>query len=165
VIHEIAHLFQYGVTRGVMPDWYGEGFAETYGAPGAYAWNGKDLKVGNLLNTERLALLADESKLYPLDALFNVHAPSLWGSDKQSALRFYAQSWALVRFLRQHAGPETCARFARWESMCAGAALGAQSEDLRARDPRASQALFREVVATDLADIEKRFRAYVATLK
>jgi hypothetical protein len=166
VIHEIAHLYQYGVTRGVMPDWYSEGFAETYGGNGSFTWNGKELKVGGILSPQRLALLADPSKLYTIQALFAAHAPALWdAADKESALRFYTESWALMRFFRNHAGPETGARFARWESMCAGAAVGAQAEDLRARDPAAAQALFAEVVAADLSDIERRFREYVAALK
>ncbi len=166
VIHEIAHLYQYGVTRGVMPDWYAEGFAETYGGNGSFTWNGKELKVGADLSPQRLALLSDPAKLDSLETLFAASAPALWDqADKQVALRFYTESWALVRFFRKYAGPEPGARFARWESMCSGAALGAEALDLRARDPAASQALFKEVVASDLTDIERRFREYVASLK
>ena len=42
-LHELSHLFMYGVTRSMMPSWYSEGFAETYGGAGVYEWKGATL--------------------------------------------------------------------------------------------------------------------------
>ena len=49
-LHEISHLFMYGVTPVVMPSWYSEGFAETYGGSGTFTWAEGKLTAGGVMS-------------------------------------------------------------------------------------------------------------------
>jgi hypothetical protein len=161
-LHELTHLFQYGISRATMPDWYSEGLAETFGGQGTFRWNGKELEVRGLLTPERRALLDGGAKLLPMAEFLGSDAASLF---PDRGWLFYAQAWAFVRFLRSEAGAETGDRYRRWERTCNGAALGADEADLRARDPSAARELFEATFAPDLGSLEQRFREYVASLK
>lgn len=161
VLHELTHLFQYGITRAIMPDWYGEGLAETFGGQGTFRFSGGALEVGGMLGPERRTLLASPERLMPLGELLGADAPALF---PDRGWLFYAQSWAFLRFLRAEAGPDAAERFRRWERTCTGAALGADAADLRAGDPSATRALFEATFGAELATLEARFREYVASL-
>ena len=45
VLHELSHLFFFATAPAVMPDWFAEGFAETFGGQGTFDWDGKKLQV------------------------------------------------------------------------------------------------------------------------
>jgi len=160
-LHELTHLYQYGLTRAILPDWYSEGLAETYGGPGTYRLDGKTLEVGGMLDRERLALLSDPETLFPLRRLLELDAGTAFS---ERGWLFYAQSWAFLRFLRTAAGPDVAQRLARWEAACTGAALGADETDVRAGDPTAARALFTATFGAELDALEVAFRAWVAAL-
>lgn len=161
-LHELTHLFQYGITRAILPDWYSEGLAETFGGQGTFRRAGEALEVGGMLAPERRALLAKPEALLPLDELLTADASALF---PDRGWLFYAESWAFLRFLRTEAGADVAARFRRWEQTCTGAALGADAADLRAGDPSAARALFATTFAAELASLEPRFREYLASLR
>lgn len=160
-LHQLTHLFQYGVTRAIMPDWYAEGLAESFGGRGTFTFAGGTLEVGGMLGPERRGLLAKPEQLLPLGELLSADAAALF---PERGWLFYAESWAFLRFLRTHAGPDVAERFRRWEQTCMGAALGADAADMRAGDPSAARALFEETFGAELRELETRFRTYVASL-
>ena len=160
-LHQLTHLFQYGVTRAIMPDWYAEGLAESFGGRGTFTFAGGTLEVGGMLGPERRGLLAKPVQLLPLGELLSADAAALF---PERGWLFYAESWAFLRFLRTHAGPDVAEHFRRWEQTCMGAALGADAADMRAGDPSAARALFEETFGAELRELETRFRTYVASL-
>src|SRR5262245_46875307 len=120
-LHELTHLFFWGAAPAAMPDWYAEGFAESFGGQGTFAFDGKELKVGAPMARHRLDAL--QKQPMPLAELLAADAEALWQTDRDKALRFYAASWALQRFLL---APDCPWRdeFLRWEARCRGTVLG-----------------------------------------
>lgn len=163
--HEMTHLFQYGVTPAVMPSWYSEGFAETYGGEGTFAWKDGRLEAGRPMERSRVTALAAPESYLPLSDLLAGDALKILALDKSRGGRFYAQSWALLRYLRTAAGPEIVARFRLWETACRGAALGAQAGKPREQDTAPASAAFARMFSADLPRIEQGFRAWLADPK
>jgi hypothetical protein len=160
-LHELTHLFQFGISRAILPDWYEEGLAETFGGRGTFRLDGAKLEVGGELAPDLLALLAAPAQLLTLDALLAADAAALF---PDRGWLFYAQSWAFLRFMRSAAGADVAERFERWERTCIGAALGADETDVRAGDPTAARTLFAATFGGELGELEARFRDYVAAL-
>ena len=160
-LHELTHLFHFGLTRAVLPDWYAEGLAETYGGAGTFEWDGERLETGLRLGADHRVELSDPDSLLPLATLLTADAPS---AVSEHGWLFYAQSWAFVRFLRKGAGPEVAARFRLWEIKCTGAALGADHTNPRAHDPNAARELFDATFGGELETLEEGFRDFVAEL-
>jgi hypothetical protein len=162
VLHELAHLFQYGVTPVVMPSWYSEGFAESFGGTGAWTWDGATLTVtGDPPPARRAALAAPEAYL-PLRTLLDADALELITKDRARARSFYDESWALYRYLKTAAPKDVAAQFALWEAQCRGAALGAEAGKPESRDTAPASALFRARLGGRLDEIEKGFREWLA---
>ncbi|MFO0981339.1 MAG: hypothetical protein U1E76_06220 [Planctomycetota bacterium] len=163
-LHEVAHLFQFHVSASAMPSWYREGFAETFGGRGAFTWDGKQLKLGGLIQRASITPLQSEAGFIPLAELLQSDAHDLMTTDKQKAERFYAEAWVLVRFLRTGAKDDVRAAFERWENMCLGAALGAESQRQGKASPREAADLFLEIVGKQLGSLELELRAYLLKL-
>jgi hypothetical protein len=161
-LHELTHLFQYGVSPAVLPSWYAEGSAEAYGGAGTFRWDGQELAVGGTMSSERLTEL--RGGVLPLGELLEGDALALLAEDKLAARRFYAQSWAFVRFLEQGAGPEIAARLARWRTMCLGSAAGADLDKPYQTDASASERLFLELFERDLERLEQEFGVWLKAL-
>lgn len=163
-LHELSHLFMYGVTRSMMPSWYSEGFAETYGGGGAFKWKDGELTTHGKMTDRNLGALKTDAGYIPLTTLFAGQALKLLQTDMKKAGNFYAESWAFVRFLRTGAGDDVRKRFETWEDMCRGKALGAVFDKPNAGDMRPSQQLFDETFGGDLDEIEAGFREFLQTL-
>ena len=163
-MHELAHLFQYEVTPVVMPSWYAEGFAESFGGPGTYAWDGETLEPCGMLDSGRLAPLKTDDGFLPLAEMVRGDALALLTTDQARGHRFSAQARALNRFLKTDADKEWRERFERWETMCRGAALGAEAGKPYSRDTAPAAALFERMFLADLAQLESEFRAWLADL-
>jgi hypothetical protein len=162
VLHELAHLFQYNVTPVVMPSWYSEGFAESFGADGAFVWDGSAIRFETKVPEPRMALLRSEGGGLPLETLLRSDALDLIAKDLPTARRFYAQSHAFYRYLKSFAPKETRAAFETWEGACRAAALGAEAGKPYARDTAPASDLFRSRVASDLPALEAGFRAWLS---
>ncbi|MCU0865677.1 MAG: hypothetical protein MUC36_17975 [Planctomycetes bacterium] len=159
VLHELSHLYFWGTAPAAMPDWYAEGFAESFGGQGTFTWDGKQLQLGMVMRKDRLEAMRQAP--LPLRELLDSSAERLLGSDRDKGLRFYAQSWALQRFLRQSGGAWE-KRFAHWEALCRGAVLGAAEG--RYGDAQAAQDQFLRLFGKDLDLIEQQFLAWLPTL-
>ena len=163
-LHELTHLFWYGVSPSVMPDWFDEGFAETFGGHGTFRWEGDELVTGGLMHDDRLAPLRDGEGLFSLKDLLAGDALSLLSSDRERGLLFYAQSWALVRFLRQGASEDLQERFDIFVTMCAGSAAGADAKDVRKRNTQPATEIFNQLFGDQLRTLERDFQDWLTTL-
>jgi len=161
-LHELAHLYQYSVSPAVLPSWYLEGCAESYGGAGTFRWDGKALLVRGTMAPARLEEL--RAGVLPLAELLDGEALAMLSSDKLTARRFYCESWAFLRYLEQGAGPEIAARFQRWRTLCFGSAAGAQFDKPYETDASASRKLFRDIFAKDLPTLEEGFGAWLNAL-
>lgn len=157
VLHELAHLYFFGVAPAAMPDWYAEGLAESFGGQGTFSWDGKVLTVGGAMHADRLVRVKQAP--LALAQFFAADAEQLWATDRQRALDFYAQAWALQRFLRSD-GCRWQQAFADWEAECRGGAVGAVSSR-RFGDRQQAQAMFDRRFGKDLAAIEQAFVAWL----
>lgn len=159
VLHELSHLCFFGIAPAAMPDWYAEGFAESFGGQGTFTWDGKTLQLGSVMAKDRLdALRAD---VMPLAQFVTTSIEPLLAADRTAGLRFYTQAWAFQRFLRQPGSP-WAKRFAHREAECRGAVLGAGGG--RFGDTAPAAAKFQQLFEADFAEIDAKFRAWLTTL-
>ncbi|MDJ0521678.1 MAG: hypothetical protein QNJ90_06335 [Planctomycetota bacterium] len=163
-LHELTHLFQYGVTPTVMPSWYNEGFAETYGGSGTFTWDGKKLQVARPMSAGAVQSLRDDKVYIPLKDLLAGDALKRINAADGTARSFYNESWAFFTYLRKHAGEDIQKRFAYYELVCRGAALGAKAgvHVHDNRDASDAAAFFQRLFGKDLTTIESGFRTWLA---
>jgi hypothetical protein len=162
VLHELAHLFQYGVTPVVMPSWYSEGFAESFGGIGAWRWEGGTLTFTGDPPPDRVAALAAPGTYLPLRTLLDADALEMITKDRAKARVFYDEAWALYRYLKTAAPKDVAAQFGLWEAQCRGAALGAEAGKPDVRDAAPASELFQARLGGRLDEIETGFRAWLA---
>ena len=163
-MHEIAHLFMYGVTPAVMPSWYAEGFADMFAGTGTFEWDGKVLKTGGMLSKGLLDGIKSDAGYLPLSELISGEALTYLAKDRTKASRFYVESWAFLRFMRTATNQEMGERFHLWELACKGGAVGARAGKARERDTAPGRESFQKAFGADLAKLETAFRAWLATL-
>jgi hypothetical protein len=144
-----------------MPDWYAEGFAESFGGQGTWTWDGVTLALGGLMAAERLEAMRKEPM--PLRKLVDVRAAVLLGTDRAKGIDRHTQCWALHRFLRDPDCP-WAVRFAFFEDECRGQALGAPEGEQRAPNPVPAGVEFTRLFGQDLDDLDAAFRAWLARL-
>jgi len=123
-LHELSHLADAAAFPQAMPAWYSEGFAERFGGVGTFAWDGARLTLRGELDSERLAMLRGGGKPWPIAELVRIDPVSLWGSDREQAKRYYAQSWALYRWLSSEAPSSLRVRWDAWIASCKSAKRG-----------------------------------------
>lgn len=160
VLHELAHLFFFGSSPVRMPDWYAEGFAESFGGQGTFQWDGKKLTLGGMMRRDRLEAMKKEPMA--LRELLAGQAEQLLAGDHDRGMRFYAQCWALQRWVLQADNPYR-ERFLAWEAECRGAMPGVQTT-LRFGDGGPATAAFEREFGKDLAAIEGAFRDWLVGL-
>lgn len=160
VLHELTHLFFFGTTPVAMPDWYAEGLAESIGAQGSFAFDGKTLRLGGLLRQDRLAALKQEPM--PLAEFLAADPMRLLMVDPDKAHRFYAQAWAFRRYLTTPEAPYH-ERFLAYEAKCRGAMPGAAST-VRYGDRQPAIAAFQAEFGHELAALEQAFFLWLKTL-
>lgn len=163
-LHEVTHLFVFGFTRTRMPDWYNEGFAETYGGQGCHTVDESNFEFHQVMAPHRLTRLRSGEGIMPLKDLLTGNALTLRASPEQG-LDFYAQSWAFLRFLRTGAGDDVRKKLELWEAICRGKALGAVlDKPTESADVLPAQALFAELFASDLVALEVDFLTFLKAL-
>lgn len=97
IFHEYTHfLIDNAIGRGKIPPWLNEGLAEYYEK---FKIEDDQKVTLGALNNDHLALLG-RGGLLPLDKLFNTDYYSLNSQEARRAGIFYAQSWALIHFLK-----------------------------------------------------------------
>ncbi|MSR61804.1 MAG: hypothetical protein EXS08_05095 [Planctomycetes bacterium] len=161
-LHELTHLFQLSVSPAVFPSWFLEGSAETYGGEGVFRWDGATLETRGKMSITRL----DELRAAPLALrdLLEGDARALLAQDKLAARRFYCESWAFLRYLREAADAEFAERLDRWRTMCFGSAAGADFDKPYQNDAASSRKLFLQLFEKDLPALEQGFASWLAAL-
>jgi hypothetical protein len=163
-LHEVTHLFVYGITRTRMPDWYSEGFAETYGGQGCHSVEAGEYEFHQVMADHRLIRLRSGENIMPLRKLLAGDALQQ-RAHADEGLDFYAQSWAFLRFLRTGAGDDVREKLEHWEAVCRGKALGAVlDKGTEDGDVQPAQALFTELFQGQLEALETDFHAFLKTL-
>ncbi|HEX5052812.1 MAG TPA: hypothetical protein VFZ65_13630 [Planctomycetota bacterium] len=158
VLHELSHLFFFGASPVAMPDWYAEGFAESFGGQGTFTWDGKKLTAGGAMRRDRID--AVKQAPIPLRELLAGDAAKLLATEHEKGLRFYAQSWALQRFLLEK-GNRWQDGFLVWEAQCRGSLPGAASTAKLGDSQPAAQA-FERAFGKELDALETAFVAWLA---
>jgi hypothetical protein len=162
VLHELTHLFQYGVTRAVMPSWYTEGLAESFGAPSAFTWEkGVYRRAGAATPPSAWGEVKTAQGYLPLDRLLSASAIDLIATEPATARRFYVESWAFYAYMTTAAPKDVREQFALWETICGGKALGAEAGNAGSRNSAPAAELFRSRMASKLAEIESGFREWL----
>jgi hypothetical protein len=164
VLHELTHLYDLSLSRAAMPDWYREGLAEQYGAPGGFEWNEAEqrLRLGGLLEEGLRSALRDSPG--SVAEILGFEAIATWRGGLEEGSLGYARCWALVRYLRTAAPAPVRDQFAIWQDQCYGAGLGAVAGDWRARDAQAASNRFRELLGERLKEIEQGYADFIAGL-
>ena len=162
-LHETAHLYDFALSPVVFPSWYVEAWAESFGAVGTFTWDADDkqLTIGNPLPKSRLETLQAEGALLPLRDMLRTDGMKLLQTDPEAAQRFYAQSLAFLRYLREHAGEKIAARLELWENRCRGGALGAKPGVYLHRSQESTQTLFLELFQDDFETLEAGFTKWL----
>lgn len=163
-LHETTHLFTYAVTRTVFPAWYREGLADTFGGTGTFTWDGAKLTLQGLLDRSRIDALKADGGTMPLSELLVADQLAQWKRGKDAGLAYYAQSWALLRYLRTGAGAEIATRLDQWETRCIGQALGYVLGVKRQSTHGPASDLFMDLFGKDLRKLEEGFRVWLSAL-
>jgi hypothetical protein len=173
-LHELTHLFDVGVVPVVMPAWYREGLAESFGAHGSFRIEREHLTVGDPLPTARIDALKEHvgASTFDFAAFLATDPGSVFDGGADNAATFYLVAWAFDRFLR--ADPERAATYEAWETACRGGALGVdpglgaaeRSKRLRAAKAVDADAAFLEAFGgkDGVQALATSFRAFVADL-
>ena len=159
-LHELTHVVAQGVSPSVLPSWFGEGLAESWGGQGTFAVADGRLAFGGPMSPHRLAPLVDPSTPFSLAELVTTDVLTLWAEDPAAARTFYARSWAALRFLESEAEPAITSRFGSWVHGCRAGALGAADGS-----PVAAQEHFVALFEEDLPALEAPFRAWLLRLQ
>lgn len=150
-LHELVHLFLYCINQVVMPDWYQEGIAETYGGHGTFVCKGSRTRFKGALDGSRIERLRALGGALDLEAFF--FTPQIT-SDREATERFYTQAWAFYQYLNDGATSKIKKKFKGWEEECYSKAL----------DETAAQELLHAKFVKDLPAMEEGFFAYLKKL-
>jgi hypothetical protein len=114
------------------------------------------------MERSRIEPLLEDGKRWPLAAMNSIDPLTLWATDRETASRFYAQSWALYRFLSLEAPKDVRGRFEEWQAMCRATAAGHGAPGGSA--PASAEQLFDQLFGADLARIEAAFVEWLRSL-
>jgi hypothetical protein len=163
-LHELVHLFDWQVSPTALPSWYTEGFAESIGGPGAWRWEGGRLELGGTMSADLRQRLVAGIDAFDLRALVSADVGTLWVEDEARARRFYVEARGFLEFLRTGAGDAVAQRFAAWEAMCRGKALGAKPRQPGTKPPypdaQEARRVFEDMFGAQFAELQRGFVAW-----
>lgn len=114
MVHEAAHLYYFRVRPwGRAPSWYAEGMA-TYFEGFAWKENRWQFDFRNNTRTHFVKKAQREGKLLPWEQFFEGEALNLINEDSEKSLTFYAQSWAMLYYLKNTSNKAYQDRFAEY---------------------------------------------------
>jgi len=171
--HEGWHQYTQSTFRQPLPTWLEEGIA-TY-MEGHVVLDDGAVRFVPEDNEERLRTLrraVDEDLLLPMDALLHRSPHRLLRESRDDLLIYYAQTWALVRYLQEGEGGRLRAGL---HAMIRDAAEGHYVDRLRERTGRGHRrglwrwartgpAAIEAYLTTDLMAFERRYARFVRSL-
>lgn len=145
IFHEYVHfMVEMNFGKSEIPAWFNEGLAEYYQTFAIE--KDQEAKLG-IFQQGHINLLS-QSKLMPLDTLFNISNYQLHQQGSHSRSIFYAQSWALIHYLFQNSNT------ARSEGL--GKFLNALVNNVP------PQKAFQDSFQITYAEMEKELKKYVS---
>ncbi|MCD4832001.1 MAG: DUF1570 domain-containing protein [Anaerohalosphaeraceae bacterium] len=149
--HEGWHQFCDSTFKYRLPSWLDEGIAQLFETS---EYDGRDFVFTQTKNYNKLGslrLTLQNNRMIPLSRLISLNPGEvvMWEKSSRATMAFYAQSYALVRFLRED---DYGRRFAQYQQMLLGAFNGSWPLD-------ASEA----VIASDRSiKLTARWNSYIA---
>ena len=142
IFHEYVHfILDTNFGKSDVPLWFNEGLAEYYQTFEIE----EDITVKLGLPQSGHLNLLQQSKLMPLDMLFNATHQQVHGTGGHSRSIFYAQSWALMHYLIQNGKSETLDKFLS-----------------QMRSGTAAQPAFEQVFQSTYKQMESDLKKYVS---
>lgn len=172
--HEGWHQYVQTTFRSTLPIWIDEGVA-TYMEGFRPSPDDPNLPVfkpwANLERYETLRFTAGRGRLLSLEELLRTSPQALLEKDDWAPLRYYAQVWALIHFLREGEGGVYEKSLA---AMLTDSAFGATDRVIEDRLGRQAASAFRTrrdgvvlftaYIGADLAAIDKQFKAFITQI-
>lgn len=164
--HEGFHQYLHHIGASHVPAWLNEGTAVLCEGQ---RWDDQGIRefdpVLNPARANALATAISRKELIPLRELLHINAGHVVGESNRRIATYYAQVWALVRFLREGEKGNYAAAFQDLMNRLPG-----EDSELRARaahvgSPEAEYSfgreLFRAAISADLDGVEQEYRAFV----
>lgn len=171
--HEGWHQFCHKVFRYRLPSWLDEGIAQLFEAS---EYEGGKFVFKQSKNYSKLDLLKftlQNNRMVPLRELISLNPGQvvMWDESSRAVMEFYAQSYALVRFLREDGYGR---RLGNYHRMLVGALNGSwpiSADEARIASDRSipltarwnsyiAQKLFAVYVGEDINSIEAQYRNF-----
>lgn len=145
IFHEYVHfMLNINFGKSEIPTWFNEGLAEYYET--FIIEKDQEVKLG-LFHQRHIDLLRD-TKILPLDTLFNISRHAWNQSGGHSRSIYYAQSWALMHYLMQSSNGS------KREGL--GKFIAQLARNI------APEKAFQESFQMNYADMEKELKKYVS---
>lgn len=172
--HEGWHQFNQRHFRYRLPSWIDEGIATLFEtcqySQGDFEFRPQD----NLMRLGTLKQTIQQKRLIPLAELITLNPGQVlsgYGADQDAAMAFYAQNYAMVRFLREY---EYGRRLRKYQALLVGGLSGSWPVESAlaemaanraipltvAWNQRISPALFRTYISEDMNEIEAQYRSF-----
>jgi hypothetical protein len=176
--HEGWHQFNQRYFKYRLPSWLDEGVATLFEtcqySQGVFEFHPQD----NLMRLGTLRQIVQQRRMIPLAELITLNPGQVldgYGGDNDAAMSFYAQNYALVRFLREY---EYGLRLTNYHNLLLGGLRGnwpiepplAQMAADRnvpltiAWNSRVSPQLFSMYISEDVETIESQYRKFCADI-
>ena len=144
IFHEYVHfLVNNQIGRVNMPPWFNEGLAEYYEL--TEIEEAKRAVLGKI-DEKHLALLR-KNKLISFETFINTDYYSLYRRNKDEAVLFYAQAWALTHFLRHGNSGSRSSQMLKFIELIAAGGKSGES--------------FQKTFQIDYADLENDLKKYI----
>ncbi|MDX2199778.1 MAG: hypothetical protein SF069_12510 [Phycisphaerae bacterium] len=163
--HEGLHQYLYHYVNPKVPAWLNEGLAVLCEGQ---RWTGAGLRSfdpaynPSRQNVLAAAVLRDE--LLPLTELLETNAGRIVGETSRKVATYYAQVWALVRYLQEGddgryapAYREMCAKLSEADF----STFALRNSNLTGGRVNAGEALFRKFITDDIETFEQGYRAFL----
>ena len=169
--HEGWHQFNSRHFRYRLPSWLDEGIATLFEASVSANGTAKFDPAQNLDRLGALKLTAAKGKMMTLDQLISLNPGEVIIENDDAVMAFYAQSYALVRFLREE---NYGRRLGRFHQMLLGGVNGTWPLDETAKTVATDRnipltvawnryvaaTLFQAYITADMAAIQKEYTAF-----
>lgn len=171
--HEGWHQYVQSTFKDQLPAWLDEGIATTMEG---FSWR-RGITFRPEYNRERWSRLCDcmrEDRLIPLDKLLSAHPENFLDGKKQTLLDYYAQIWALTRYLQSGEDGKYRDRVGNilllaasgdlYRQLLRSDQLTSQQRELIEREGDTGMAILEVFIEPDTVPFKKAFREWCYSL-
>ncbi len=163
--HELFHLYLLYSASGRVPAWLNEGLACWYEA---LEWAGNEpvfTPRKNLFRIQHLREAYATNKLFPLKTILNTSAFRMTSRTYSDMLIYYAEVWALIRYLRDPVNKRYYERFKTLLRELGTKRFSRRVNGYMRKNKTAGvnfdQSVFEEYITNDIEGFEKGFFGYI----